>query len=197
MAKQREKLALSCTGSDCANSLHCYRPTRKMKKSGQQGACRSCFEDVVDWERIHHLDVNDLPYLVGALQTEFVRAKITAMKPNQWAQNYACRKGRSKLLADIPGFIRKHVGGPKDAFDGRRVPWPDKTPQKMNPYYYAQHATGTCCRSCIETWYGIPPETPLPERAIVFFTALIADYITQNFPKVAEEGRSVPPIRIK
>src|SRR5438128_2697074 len=120
MAKQREKLALSCTGSDCINSLHCFRPTQKMKKSGRQGACRDCGADVVDWQRIQRLDVNDLSYLVGSLQTEFIRAKITAMKPNQWAWNYGRRKGLKKLLAGIPDFLRRHVGAPKDAFDGRR-----------------------------------------------------------------------------
>jgi hypothetical protein len=194
MAKQREKLALSCTGSDCANSLHCYRPTPTMKRDGVQGACRDCGDESVDWSRIRRLDISDASFVLSALQMEFIRAKLTAMEPNQWAWNYARRKGRKKLLEGVPEFLRKHVGRPKDAFDNRRVPWPDKTPEKMNPYYYAQHATATCCRGCIETWYGIPPENPLSERAISFFAALVTRYILEHFPGLPEEGQSVPGI---
>jgi hypothetical protein len=195
MAKRREKLELSCTGSDCGNSLHCYRPTTKMKKLGQAGACRTCGAEVVDWERVRELNPKDIPYLVTALKTEFIRAKMTAMKPNQWAWNYARRKGRKKLLSDLPDFLRKHIGPPRDAFDGRRVPWPQRTPQRMNPYFYGQHATGTCCRTCLETWYGIPQDRKLSPKEIIFFTAVLTDYISRAFPGLPDDGQVVPVLR--
>ena len=33
--------------------------------------------------------------------------------------------------------------------DGRQ------TPYRNHPVFVAQHATATCCRSCLETWHGI------------------------------------------
>jgi hypothetical protein len=166
-----------------------------MKKAGKEGACRQCGAEVVDWKRVRRLAVEDIPYVVTALQTEFVRAKMTEMEPNQWAWNYARRKGRRKLLGDLPEFVRTHVGRARDAFDGRRVPWPDRTPHRMNPYFYGQHATGTCCRRCLETWYGIPPDQALSEHEVTFFAALLSDYITRKFANLRDEPEVVPAIR--
>ena len=30
-----------------------------------------------------------------------------------------------------------------------------QTPYRNHPVFVAQHATATCCRSCLETWHGI------------------------------------------
>ena len=43
-------------------------------------------------------------------------------------------------------------------FDGRQTPIDDN-----NPIHWAQHATGTCCRSCLEEWYGINMNTEITE----------------------------------
>ncbi len=45
--------------------------------------------------------------------------------------------------------------------DGRQ------TPREGNTIFYAQHATASCCRTCIEYWHGIPKNgaTPLAGRA--------------------------------
>ena len=195
MPKERQKLELSCTASSCGNSLHCYRPTPQMRRDGTAGACRSCGDSSLDWSRIRKLDVRDMFFVIAALRTEYIRAEFWKMEPNQWAKNYGMRKGRRALLNGTVAFVSKHVGHPKDAFDGRRVPWPDKTPEKMNPYYYAQHATATCCRACIETWYGVAPEEPLSDRAISFFASLINEFIAERFPDLPDEPQSVPSIR--
>ena len=195
MPKERQKLELSCTASSCGNSLHCYRPTPQMRRDGTAGACRSCGDTSLDWSRIRKLDVRDMSFVIAALRTEYIRAEFWNMEPNQWAKNYGMRKGRLALLDGTVAFVCKHVAHPKDAFDGRRVPWPDKTPEKMNPYYYAQHATATCCRTCIETWYGVVPEEPLSDRAISFFASLINEFITERFPDLPDAPQSVPSIR--
>lgn len=195
MPKERQKLELSCTASSCGNALHCYRPTQQMRRDGTAGACRSCGDRSLDWSRIRNLDINDIDFVIAALRTEYIRAVFWNMEPNQWAKNYGTRKGRIALFDAIAPFVRKHVGPPKDAFDGRRVPWPDKTPEKMNPYHYAQHATATCCRTCMQTWYGIAPEEPLSDRAISFFASLINQFIAERFPELPDEPQSVPPIR--
>ncbi len=195
MPKERQKLELSCTASSCGNSLHCYRPTPQMKREGTEGACRSCGDRSLEWSRIRNLDVDDLAFVIAALRTEYIRAQFWSIEPNQWAKNYGIRKGRIALLDGTAVFVRKRVGPPKDAFDGRRVPWPHKTPEKMNPYFNAQHATATCCRTCIETWYGIAPEQSLSNQAITFFAALINQFVIERFPELPDYPQSVPQIR--
>jgi Domain of unknown function (DUF4186) len=31
-----------------------------------------------------------------------------------------------------------------------------QTPYRGHPVFVAQHATATCCRTCLERWHGIP-----------------------------------------
>lgn len=31
-----------------------------------------------------------------------------------------------------------------------------QTPYRGHPVFVAQHATATCCRSCLQRWHGIP-----------------------------------------
>jgi hypothetical protein len=194
MPKIREKLALACTECDCPNSLHCFIPTPAMKREGREGECRGCGATIIDWSRLRSLDVGDCEFVVGSLKQELIRANFWAMQPNQWAVNYAIRKGSRALREGATNHVRKAIGQPRDAFDGRRVPWPEKTPEKMNPYHYAQHATGTCCRKCLESWYGISPEHSLSERQIDYFAALIVRYIDDKFPGLPAVPQHVPRI---
>ena len=195
MPKQREKLGLSCLEVDCANNLHCFRPDRAMKKTGIAGTCRGCRADIIDWSRIRSLDLNDIEFTVHSLKFESIRSRFWTMTPNQWAWNFALRRGRPVLFADAAAFLGKCIGRPSDAFDWKSAPWPDKTPWKMNPYHYARHATGTCCRKCLETWYGVPSSRPLTERELTYFAALVLRYIEEKFPNLPDAPQRVPGIR--
>ena len=46
-------------------------------------------------------------------------------------------------------LIRKRVAPAVIPNDGRQTPW------RNHPVFVAQHATGTCCRGCVEKTYGI------------------------------------------
>ena len=52
-----------------------------------------------------------------------------------------------------------------------------QTPFSGNVIYYAQHATATCCRKCIEAWHGIGRECHLTEEEIAYFAELMMHYI--------------------
>lgn len=55
-----------------------------------------------------------------------------------------------------------------------------QTPLSGNIIYYAQHATGTCCRNCLEKWYSIPKDRCLSETEINYFMNLIKEYIKER-----------------
>lgn len=82
-------------------------------------------------------------------------------------------RGRDRAIVDLRGMstIRKHA---EDLVSTRLAPaQPDKdgrqTPYRGHPVFVAQHATATCCRSCLNKWHGIPKGRALeePEREYV------------------------------
>jgi hypothetical protein len=66
-------------------------------------------------------------------------------------------KDRAYLEARGVGVIREHARdliasrlAPAHPYkDGKQTPW------RGHPVFVAQHATGTCCRSCLAKWHGM------------------------------------------
>jgi hypothetical protein len=108
---------------------------------------------------------------------------------DQRALNYAIRKGRIELHAAAEKRVRQAIGPAQPAFDGRQ------TSMSGNPLHYAQHATATCCRKCVEYWHGIPQGNELTEEQIAYCAGLVRKFIAERLPDLAEHGAKVSPIR--
>lgn len=78
---------------------------------------------------------------------------------------YLKQKGIDTILEHARDFISRRLAQAHPANDGRQ------TPMRNHPAFIAQHATGTCCRKCLEKWHCIPRGKPLTEEQI--------DYILQ------------------
>lgn len=61
-----------------------------------------------------------------------------------------------------------------------------------NTIFYAQHATATCCRKCLQEWYGIPLGVPLTEEQLAYFTELVMRYIDERLPDLKDEPVKIP-----
>ena len=59
-------------------------------------------------------------------------------------------RGLQTVLAHGEDFIAKRLAPANPRNDGRQTPW------KGHPVFVAQHATATCCRSCLAKWHDIP-----------------------------------------
>ena len=59
----------------------------------------------------------------------------------------------------------------------------DKRAMRGHPIFLAQHATATCCRSCLSKWHHIPPGREITEEEI--------DYILAVFLPLAAWGKVV------
>ena len=83
--------------------------------------------------------------------------------------------------------LRKYVGPPRSKLfrDGMQ------TPKKGNAIFYAQHATATCCRKCIEAWHGIPREQALTNDQIGYMTQLLMHYVDKRMPELTPNGEKV------
>jgi Domain of unknown function (DUF4186) len=68
---------------------------------------------------------------------------------------YLEQRGLPLVLDHARDFIAKRLAPAEPLNDGRQ------TPMRGHPVFIAQHATATCCRSCLEKWHGIAAGRPL------------------------------------
>ena len=187
--KELPKLQVRCTSTSCENGLHCFKPTPQMRRMKQKGVCRECGLRLDNFSEISKLQLKDTDFIINSLQHETWRHYFWYhIDLDQWAINYAYRKGKTNLKIAIQERL-KHYLKPDNDFDGRQ------TPLQKNPIYYGQHATATCCRKCIEYWYNVPLNRELKTNEIDFFSNLIMVYILEKVPDLPDVGKYVPPIR--
>ena len=187
--KRLEPLAITCKSADCDSGLHCFSVTKEMKIADQAGQCRYCGAKLVDWNRVYKRDVADADYTFKALKYELWRHYYWHIEIDEKAINHARRKGKASMKEAAEKRIRNSVGDGNPYRDGMQ------TPRKGNALYYAQHATATCCRKCIEEWHGIPVGQALSGDQIEYFKELVMLYIEERIPFLTEEGEYIPSIR--
>ena len=183
-----EPLKITCTSSDCDNGLHCFKATRQMKASNETGACRTCGAQLVDWSRVHQNDVGDVENTFEALRLELIRHHFWHVPIDEKAVLHARRKGFLKLRSAARSRIRSSVGPANLPFDGRQTPMAGSG----NVIHYAQHATASCCRKCIEYWHNIPQKRALTEEEVEYLAQLVMLYIEDRLPQLTDEGEYIP-----
>jgi Domain of unknown function (DUF4186) len=192
MEKKRselQSLAISCTSSDCASNLHCFKFHKSKMTADQKGACRSCGAKLVDWSRVHKKDVSDIDYTFKALKFELFRHYIWHIDIDIRAANHARRKGMKELFVAAHERITKAIAPANPYRDGTQ------TPKQGNIIFYAQHATASCCRKCIEYWHDIPQGRDLTAEEIRYLVNLIMALIKERMPNLTEKGEYVPRIK--
>lgn len=178
-------LKITCTSVDCDNDLHCFKRLKRMTPD-QRGKCRACGADLVDWARLHRRDSADAAYTFSALQHELIRHHFFHRLIDDTALQHARRKGRRRLKEAARGRLRKYLAPAEPKRDGRQ------TPLQGNAIYYAQHATATCCRTCLEYWHGIPKGRLLTPQEFDYCATLIELYLDEVLPDLADEPVKVP-----
>jgi hypothetical protein len=187
--KRLEPLIITCKSADCESGLHCFSLTKKMKSTNQAGQCRYCGAKLIDWKRVYKRNLTDAAYTFKALKYELWRHYYWHIKIDEKAINHARRKGKENMKEAAEKRIRNSVGDRNPYWDGRQ------TPRKGNILYYAQHATATCCRKCIEEWHGISIGQALTDDQIKYFKDLIMLYIEERLPFLTEHGEYIPLIK--
>ena len=64
-------------------------------------------------------------------------------------RRYLQDRGLRTVLSHARDFVAKRLAPAAPFKDGKQTPW------RGHPVFVAQHATGTCCRSCLAKWHGI------------------------------------------
>ncbi|MFJ3230723.1 DUF4186 domain-containing protein [Streptomyces sp. NPDC086787] len=101
-------------------------------------------------------------------------------------------RGRDRVIAELSGptALRRHAYdlvakrlAPAEPYkDGRQ------TPYRGHPVFVAQHATATCCRSCLQRWHRIPKGRQLTRAERAYVVDVICRWIERE---VADEGTPV------
>jgi hypothetical protein len=194
MKRTRKSLKIKCTSSECGNGLHCFKATGEMVKANHAGECRSCGASPIDWGRVHECDIADVDYTIEALNHECVRNIFWHRPLGQHAINHARRKGKIKLKERVRHHLESSIGPAHPFRDGYQTPM-EENPSTALPY--AQHATATCCRKCLEYWHKIPLGQDLTADQLDYATALVCQYIEARIPEMTQNGERIPPIRNK
>ena len=185
--RRSEPLDVRCTSADCENELHCFKQLKKMTEE-QRGKCRYCGVDLVNWERLHERELKDVEYTFGALRHEMIRHYFFHLEIDERAVRHAQRKGRTRLNEAARHRLSKYLAPAKPARDGRQTPFAG------NAIFYAQHATATCCRTCLEYWHGIPKGRQLTTKEERYCAALVDRFLDERLPDLAEQPIRVPPL---
>lgn len=105
------------------------------------------------------------------LQKSKFRSKF---KLSEKEKKYIKEKGLATIEVHCKDFIAKRLSVYPIENDGKQ------TPMKGHPVFIAQHATATCCRSCLEKWHKISKNRALTEKEKRFIVALIMEWIRKN-----------------
>ena len=179
-----EPLKITCTSTDCENDLHCFKQLRKMTPD-EKGKCRECGADLVDWERVHRRDFGDAQNTFKALQYELIRHHFFHKEIDDAAVCHAQKKGRIQLNEAARHRLQKHLALANPSWDGRQTPF------EGNSIFYAQHATATCCRTCLEYWHKIPKGRKLTDQEFEYCLQLVKLFLDKRLPDLQDN-----PVRI-
>ena len=180
-------LKVKCTDTDCRKDLHCFKATAKMKKSGESGVCRECGANLVDWKRLHKCDETDIDYTFECLRRELIRHHFWHVEIDEKAINCARRKGNVNLQSAVRSRIKSSISAPNNPYDGRQTPMEGSG----NPIHYAQHATASCCRKCVEYWHNIPPNRALTDDEVDYLSSLAMLFLEERLPNLKPEGENI------
>ena len=68
-----------------------------------------------------------------------------------------------------------------------------QTPYRNHPVFVAQHATATCCRTCLETWHGISKGHPLDRAERSYVVEVIGRWIGRELATPIDAADSRGP----
>jgi hypothetical protein len=93
-------------------------------------------------------------------------------------------RGRERAIVDLRGMptIRKHAGDLVARRLAAAEPHNDgkQTPYRGHPVFVAQHATATCCRSCLQKWHGVPKGRELTADEREYVVEVICRWIGRD-----------------
>ena len=86
--------------------------------------------------------------------------------------DYTNEKGMDVIKKHAYDFINQRLRPKYIKNDGKQTPM-----RSVHPVFIAQHATGTCCRSCLYKWHKIPKNRELTDKEVDYIVSTLMHYI--------------------
>lgn len=118
----------------------------------------------------------DLQQLFDKLEKSSFRSRFRLKGDDRL---YAECRTKELLGQQALDIIQKRLSPEEPPKDGKQ------TPMKGHPVFVAQHATGCCCRSCLNKWHGIPQKKKLSETEEKYIVSVILAWIQRDLQKPA------------
>ena len=115
-----------------------------------------------------------------------INKKLEDLSKSKFRSSFHLRKYMIKYINDKGmDTIKKHT---IDFINQKLAPsYPDndgnQTPMKGHPVFIAQHATGCCCRGCLEKWHNIPKGRELTSNEKNYIFCLLIRWIELEYRK--------------
>ena len=84
---------------------------------------------------------------------------------------YLKTKGLDTILSHGRDFLNERLKPAVIKNDGKQ------TPMRNHPFFISQHATGMCCRKCLEKWHGIRKGRELTDEEIEYLLKVSAVWL--------------------
>ena len=115
----------------------------------------------------------DLDQLFKALAKSPFRRRFH-LAPRERA--YLNNKSLPNVLEHAADFIEKRLAPAAPENDGKQTPF------RGHPVFVAQHATATCCRSCLQKWHKIPRGRALTNEEQSYILRVIERWLKSDPP---------------
>lgn len=89
--------------------------------------------------------------------------------------DYISNKGLDVIEKHTRDFIHKRLAPSNIPNDGKQTPF------KGHPTFKAQHATATCCRSCLFKWHHISNNKELTQLEEDYIVEVIINWIKRQY----------------
>ena len=180
-------LNITCGSTKCEDNLHCFKTSeRAAKKFGNHGVCKECGTSLIDWKRVHQNNIKDANFIFKSMKNELIRHVFWHTPIEKKAIEIALQSGKNDLRIHSKKLLKSKIGSSHNAWDGRQTPMTGN--EIVN---YAQHATATCCRKCLEYWHNIKTENELTDEQLQFCSDLVMLYIDERVPNLTDEKQQV------
>ena len=95
---------------------------------------------------------------------------------NQKDKDIIAKKGLATIREHARQIIAKRLAPAVIPNDGKQTPMRHGT----SPVFIAQHATGCCCRGCLEKWHRIPKGKALTKEEQEYVVEVVMQWIERN-----------------
>ena len=120
------------------------------------------------------MNENTIKNILDKLSKSTFRSRFI-LKENEL--KYINDKGLKTIENHANDFISKRLAPKEIPNDGKQ------TPMKGHPVFIAQHATATCCRSCLYKWHKIKSNKELTPTEQKYIVNVIMEWIKVQMNK--------------